>query len=56
MKNKQYWGVCLDNEIVRVYDSYDRALEESVMWTMETGATHTVQPVKLKEENNESIS
>lgn len=48
--NKQYWAVCLDDKIVRVYGSYDKALEESVMWTMETGVTHIVQPAVMKEE------
>lgn len=45
----KYWGVCLDKDIVEVYDDYDKALEESTMWTLETGVSHTVLPVKLKE-------
>lgn len=49
--NKQYWAVCLGNEIVRVYESYDKALEEAAMYMMETGATHEVKPAILKEEN-----
>lgn len=49
--NKQYWAVCLDDEIVKVYGSYDQALEESVMYTLETGVTHIVKPAILKESN-----
>jgi len=52
LKNKQYWGVCCGPEIVKVYTNYDKALEESVMWTMETGAQHTVEPL-IKRKNKE---
>lgn len=53
MENKKYWGVCAgegkDAEIVKVYSDYDFALQESVMWTLETGTPHTVMPVVKKE-------
>lgn len=37
-------------DIVRVFSNYDQALEESAMFTLETGVSHTVQPVKPKKE------
>ncbi|WP_067725327.1 hypothetical protein [Oceanobacillus damuensis] len=58
MSNQQYWGICRGNgqdvKIVRVYTNYDAAIEESVMYTLETAVSHFVQEVFLKEENNES--
>ncbi|KON86593.1 hypothetical protein AF332_07020 [Sporosarcina globispora] len=44
MENKQYWGVCVgegkEMDIVRVFSNYDQALEESAMFTLETGISH----------------
>ncbi|MBU8773205.1 hypothetical protein [Cytobacillus oceanisediminis] len=52
MENKQYWGVCVgegkEMDIVRVFSNYEQALEESAMFTLETGVSHTVQPVTEK--------
>ncbi|MCM3404927.1 hypothetical protein [Cytobacillus oceanisediminis] len=53
MENKEYWGVCVgegkDTEIVKVYSDYDFAIQESAMWTLETGVPHKVLPVVKKE-------
>lgn len=53
MENQKYWGVCVgegkDAEIVKVYSDYDYAIQESAIWTIETGVTHTVLPVKKKD-------
>lgn len=46
-QQKQLYGVVCGSQIVAVH-SYERALEEAAMWTLETGVQHTVQPVKPK--------
>jgi hypothetical protein len=48
----QHWGVCYGGKIVAVYKDYDRALEEAMAWTMETGAQHVVMAVRRKENEN----
>lgn len=50
--SEQKYGVVYGNgeesKIVRVCSTYEIALEEAAMFTMETGVQHTVQPVKPK--------
>lgn len=50
--SEQKYGVIFDDgekaTIVKVCSTYELALEEAVMYTLETGAEHTVQPVKPK--------
>lgn len=51
-EKEEFWGVCVgegkDAEIVKVYSDHDVALEESVMWTLETGVQHTAKKVYKK--------
>ncbi|WP_241475450.1 hypothetical protein [Priestia flexa] len=55
MENKQYWGVCVgegkEAEIVAVYKTYDKAVQESMFFTHETQMPHTVMPVVKKKQS-----
>jgi hypothetical protein len=42
------YGEGIEAKIVKICSTYEIALEEAMMFTMETGAEHTVQPVKPK--------